>query len=78
MCSIAHDNLLVCMHMSVCHVSVCVCVGGELGGGGRACVCMCACVCDRVFVCVFLGFFLSCVCACVCACVCVRVCVCEI
>ena len=39
MCSIAHDNLLVRMHMSVCRV----CVGGGVGGGGggggvRACV----------------------------------------
>ena len=36
MCSIAHDNLLVCIHMSVCRVcAVCVCV----------CVCVSVCVC---------------------------------
>ena len=34
MCSIAHVNLLVRMHMSVCRV----CVGGGGGGGVRACV----------------------------------------
>ena len=43
---IAHDNLLVCVHMSVCHVCVC----GERGG--RACVRACAIVCVCVCVCV--------------------------
>ena len=43
----AHDNLLVCMRMSVCRVCVCACVRACV----RTCVCMCACVCDRFACC---------------------------
>ena len=56
MSSIAHENLLVRMHMSVCRVCV-------LGGGGA---CMCVHVCVRVLLCVCV-----CVCVYVCVCVCV-------
>ena len=48
MCSIAHDNLLVRMHMSVCRVCV------EGGGGVRVYACVRACA-------IFFLLF-SCVC----------------
>ena len=47
MCSIARDNLLVCMRMSVCRV--CVSVDARVCACVRACAivfaCVCVCVC---------------------------------
>ena len=48
-----------------------VCVGGECGGGGRACVCVCGG--GEVRVCVGGGV---CECVCVCLHACVHMCVC--
>ncbi len=50
MCSIAHDNLLVCMHMSVC-----VCVGARVGACVHACAIVFACVCVK-FIYILPGF----------------------
>ena len=53
MCSIARDNLLVCMRMSVCRV--CVSVDARVCACVRACAIVFACVCVK-FIYILPGF----------------------